>query len=119
MTRHYIFIRRDLPVGVALAQTVHAAGESATRYISPSGLSSLYRMHLPNHTVAVVLEAEDEQHLFEIQKLLQVSDIDHISIVESDSPYCQELMAIGLVPTDSDAVVKLMKPFKLLTKLEG
>lgn len=118
MTRHYIFIRRDLPIGTAMAQVVHASGESATLY-SANEYMTLYRATLPAHTISVVLEVEDEYALFRVQKLLQVNNIPHVSIVESDKPYDQQLMAIGLVPTDSDAVVKLMKPFKLLTKLEG
>lgn len=117
MVRHYIFIRRDLPLGVALAQAVHAAGESSTHYAGAYD-STLYRTHLPAHTVAVVLEAEDELHLLEIQKMLQVNSVKHVSVVETDQPYCQQLMAIGLVPTSSDEVVKLLKPFKLLRKLE-
>lgn len=114
MTRHYIFIRRDLPIGVALAQTAHAAGESACEFTR----SHSWVPTLPPHTTVVVLEAADEYVLFRVQKLLQAHDIPHKSIVECDDPYSQQLMAIGLVPTDDDAVVKLMKPFRLLTTLD-
>lgn len=107
MMRHYVIVRSDLPVGVAMAQVVHGAGESAGRY----GV-------LPSHTIAIVLDGGDEYGLFRAQKLLLANNIPHVPIVESDPPYAQQLMAIGVLPTADDVVVKLLKPFQLIRDLK-
>lgn len=78
-------VREDLPLGVILAQTVHAAGESSTGDIR-SG------------THAVVLAARNEAHLLEVAARLQCSSIAHVVIFEPDPPYCGAAMAIGLLP---------------------
>jgi hypothetical protein len=78
-------VRRDLPLGVQVAQTIHAAGESI-------------RGPLPPQTRAVALAADDEAALWSLEERLIALDIAHVAIREIDAPYCGALMAIGVVP---------------------
>ena len=99
---HYVIVRRDLPIGLKVAQVVHAAGESSPR--------------MPTGTIAVVLETEDEQGLKEVQKSLESSDIRHKSIIEGEGEYEGQLMAIGLEPTrDRSRIKKVTSSLPLLT----
>lgn len=81
---HYVIVRRDLPHGVQVAQTIHAAGESAGR-VAPG-------------THAVALHARDEQQLLEIEQRLAASPFQFQAIREPDAPWLGALMAIGLSP---------------------
>jgi hypothetical protein len=67
---------------VQVAQTVHAAGETAE-----------YR--LPTGTISVALAARDKVHLLELHDRLSEAGVAHKLIVESDG----EPMAIGCRPT--------------------
>lgn len=80
---HYVIIRADLPRGVQIAQTIHAAGESSHGNLPPS-------------THAVALEAPDEKALLDLEQRLISARIEHVAIREPDQN--DELMAIGLVP---------------------
>lgn len=82
---HYVIIRSDLPRGVQIAQTIHAAGES-----SPG--------NLPPSTHAVALEAPDEKSLLDLELRLIGARIEHVAIREPDEPYNNQLMAIGIKP---------------------
>lgn len=84
---HYVIIRADLPRGVQIAQTIHAAGESC----SPG--------HLPDNTThAVALETPNEQGLLDLEARLTHAGIAHVAIREPDEPYNNQLMAIGIPP---------------------
>lgn len=80
-----MIIRADLPLGVKIAQTIHAAGESAPG-------------NLPSSTHAVALEAKDESILLDLERALLHAKIEHVAIREPDAPYNNQLMAIGLKP---------------------
>lgn len=80
-----MIVRRDLDLGTIAAQVVHAAGES-----SPG--------NLPEGTIAVVLSANDESHLLEIESSLVGRGVAHVAIREPDPPHFGALMAIGVVP---------------------
>ncbi len=82
---HYVIIRADLPRGVQIAQTIHAAGES-----SPG--------NLPPTTHAVALETPNEQGLLDLEARLTHAGIAHMAIREPDEPYNNQLMAIGIPP---------------------
>jgi len=82
---HYVIIRADLPRGVQIAQTIHAAGES-----SPG--------NLPPTTHAVALETPNEQGLLDLEARLTQAGIAHVAIREPDAPYNNQLMAIGIPP---------------------
>lgn len=87
--------------GVQAAQLIHAAGES-----SPG--------NLPPDTFAIALVAENEQKLREVGWELFKAGIPHKMVFEPDVPYCGQLMAIGVVPTERRKVRKLLSDLALL-----
>lgn len=96
-------MRKDIPIGLAAAQVVHAAGESALSRV-------------PKGTHAVVLQVDNQLNLKTISNQLDDKSIDHVVISESDKPYCGELTAIGLMPITSeerDEVKKVLSSLKL------
>lgn len=82
---HYVIVRADLPKGVMVAQTIHAAGESAV-------------VPVPDGTYAVALEVPDEVSLLRLADRLDGADINYRLIVENDGPFAHQAMAIGIVP---------------------
>ncbi len=101
---HYVIVREDLSRGTALAQTVHAAGES-----------SVLLETLPEDTRAVVLAAQNEAHLLQVEALLRARKIPHRAIREPDMPHNGALMAIGLVPSaDRKKIQKVTSKLPLL-----
>lgn len=90
---HYVIVRKDIPIGAQLAQTVHAAGESALFKVPPD-------------THAIVLAAKSEEQLREIESKLLENSIPHRSIIEIDPPYENQLMAIGLIPSRKTSSIK-------------
>lgn len=83
---HYVIVRGDLPHGVQVAQTIHAAGESCE---GP----------LPSGTFAIALSARSEDHLEDIAIRLWEAEVPHTVIREPDPPYDGQLMAVGIWPT--------------------
>lgn len=81
---------------MALAQTVHAAGESAQM------------MEVPPNTHAVVLSVPDEQALLAIEAKLMDNGIAISSIREPDAPWDMALMAIGIQPQPRAKLKKLL-----------
>lgn len=101
--RHYIIVRADLPHGLQVAQTIHAAGESATPLPEPG-------CH------AVALHAKHEDHLLQIAAALDKAGIPHHQVKEcdDDEQYPGQLMSIGLHPTtDHDKVKKVLSSLPL------
>jgi hypothetical protein len=91
---HYVIIRKDLPNGVKLAQTIHAAGESSD---GP----------LPSGTYAIALEVDNEKSLLDLADKLWFGDVPHKVIVETDGKYAGQAMTIGLQPTTNrDMIMK-------------
>lgn len=96
---HYVVIRKDLTTGQKCAQSVHAAGES-----SP--------FRVPPNTAAIVLGADNAEHLLEVRRELALAQITHVLILECDG----EPMAIGLEPTrDRKRIRKVLSKLPLLT----
>lgn len=99
---HYVVVRADLPTGVAMAQAVHAAGESA----DPLPLSG---------THAVVLGVPDERSLLRVAEKLDRRGIPHKLICEPDFPWLGQAMAIGLAPVgDRRRVSRVLGRLNLL-----
>ena len=103
---HYCIVRTDLPLGVVCAQLVHAAGES-----SPGKLAS--------GTYAVVLGIPTAEKLLALEKKLIEENISHLAIREPDTPYCGEIMAIGILPMSREPLRKILGKLPLLRKLTG
>lgn len=98
---HYIIVRNDLPRGIQSANIVHAAGES-----SPG--------NLPEGTHAVVLVTPDESSLKAVAMRLELAQVPHRRILESDPPYIDQLMAIGLQPGQKEVLKRFVSSLPLL-----
>jgi 7-keto-8-aminopelargonate synthetase-like enzyme len=96
-----VIIRKDLPFGVALAQTVHAAGESAQE------------VKVPPQTHAVVLAVPDEAALLNVESVLMIAGVGISSIREPDVPWNNQLMAIGIKPQPREKIKKLLSNLPL------
>lgn len=80
---HYILVRRDLPYGVQIAQTIHAAGETGPAV---------------KGTHAVALHVKDECQLIEFGRRLTEAGFEPYIVFEPDAPWNGAAMAIGLSP---------------------
>ncbi len=101
---HYCITRADLPIGLKVAQVIHAAGESASPRPKPG-------------THAVALEAKDETQLRELAQKLFDAGIEHHCVFECDDDpeYPGQLMSVGLYPTtDRDKVKKVLSSLPLV-----
>lgn len=95
---HYVVVRKDLSSGSQLAQSVHAAGESADPKPAPG-------------TVAVVLHAVDEKHLEIVKGRLDKAGIRSHSVFEAedDKRFPGQMMSIGVNPTsDRDSIKRVL-----------
>ena len=90
---HYVIIRSDLPYGVQLAQTIHAAGESCD---GP----------LPSGTYAIALSVPNEEALLNLADRLWDGEVPHKVIVETDGKFSGQAMTIGLFPTYERDIIK-------------
>jgi len=86
---HYVIVRRDAPRGVQLAQTIHAAGQSAQ-------LADASATSPP--TVAIALAASPDE-LAALACALADAQVRHVLVHEPDEPWHGALMAIGVVPS--------------------
>jgi hypothetical protein len=138
---HYIVVRRDLPFGVLAAQIAHAAGESfyafalpkvtldhtttmaSGGYVSPmSSAKEPQAFRLPvrfvaSETLAIVLGARNEGKLARLELELTGAAIPHVAIREIAGEYAGQLLAIGLVPGEHDALAPWVADFHLLPRL--
>lgn len=100
---HYVIVRADLPLGSQVAQTIHAAGESASPRPKPG-------------CFAVALHAKDEGHLKDLAQRLFDAGIEHHCVFESDDDlkYPGQMMAIGLYPSHNrDGIRKVLSSLPL------
>jgi hypothetical protein len=93
-----VIVRSDIPTGVQLAMTIHAAGHSAQ-------LSGACSASPP--TVAVALGATLDE-LLAIQRALVAADLPHVLVREPDEPWRDAPMAIGVVPMPRERVRRLL-----------
>jgi peptidyl-tRNA hydrolase len=98
---HYVIVRRDLPLGVIVSQTIHAAGESAGNKIT-------------QNTHAIALAVPSEQELLALESKLREAKIPHRAIREPDPPFNGQITAIGLVPAPREALKKYLSQYPLL-----
>jgi hypothetical protein len=112
MLTHYIFIRKDLPLGVLAAMITHAAGESGCLYHHP------YDGRFRGAT-AVVLEAKSQLELRNITEHLRLLEIPKVEVYESSGPYAGQFMAIGVVPRERDERLREYTCLKALDNPES
>lgn len=86
---HFTVLRRDIPVGFAMAQNTHASGESAGLLGAP----------VPEGTYAYCLQVANEDELLDVSRRLDEAGIAHVLVREPDEPWCGQATAIGVVPT--------------------
>ena len=95
----YVIVRSDLPHGVQVAQTAHAASEA-------SGAPQ---------TIVVALAVPDEPSLRELSAMLAGISHGHALIVEDAGPYAGQATAIGVSPlTDRAAIRKVTSQLPLV-----
>lgn len=90
---HYIIVRADLPHGVQVAQTAHAAGESV-------------KTLLPDGTIVVALAVPNESTLRQVAEALGRHSQTYKLITETEGPWAHQAMAIGVEPTQDRAAVR-------------
>lgn len=92
-------MRSDLPRGIQAANIIHAAGESGPA---------------PRGTHAVCLTVPTEEALRAVADRLDAARIPYVSIVETDAPYTDSLMAIGCAPAGKEALRRVLSALPLL-----
>lgn len=101
-----MIVRDDVPPGVQLAQTIHAAGWSAQ-------LPHAHGAGPP--TIAVALAASPGE-LADLAHALTTADVPHVRVHEPDEPWRGALMAIGVVPTSRARVRRLVAHLPLVRR---
>lgn len=94
-------VRSDLPRGIQAANIIHGAGESSPGHLGPG-------------THAVCLVVPDEQALRAVADKLDAHGIKYVSIVETDEPYGDQLMALGCVPGRKEDLRRALSALPLL-----
>lgn len=95
-----MIVRSDTPLGVQVAQTIHAAGESVGGPVPPT-------------THAVALHATLDQ-LLDLERRLIEGGVAFSAIREPDPPWDGALMAIGITPTRKDLVRQYVRHLGLV-----
>jgi hypothetical protein len=99
----YIVVRKDLPVEVQMINVGHAAGES------------IIEAPIPSTTRLVLLHAENENALLEIEGVVKAKGYHCVLIREPDEPYNNAAMSLGLAPsTKRNQLRKLFYHFQAL-----
>ena len=99
-----MIVRSDAPVGVQLAQTIHAAGCSAQ-------LPGAERTAPP--ATAIALEASLPE-LVALSGALDAAAVPHVLVHEPDEPWRGAPMAIGVLPTSRARVRRFVAHLKLV-----
>lgn len=99
-----MIVRDDVPPGVQLAQTIHAAGQSAQ-------LPDAEAASPP--TVAVALAASPYE-LALLARALAHENVRHVLVYEPDEPWRGALMAIGLAPSPRGLVRRFVAHLPLV-----
>jgi hypothetical protein len=99
-----VIVRDDVPLGVQLAQTIHAAGQSAQLPGSCTAAPP---------TIAVSLAASQAE-LGDLAHTLAAAGVPHVRVHEPDEPWRGALMAIGVVPTSRARVRRYLAHLPLV-----
>ncbi len=99
---HYVIVRSDLPHGVQVAQTIHAAGESAQGC-------------LPEGTYAVALHVAGETELESLITKLWAAKVPYVAVKETSGEFEGQVMAVGICPSrDRDSIRKYVSSLPLV-----
>lgn len=112
MTKHYVIIRRDLPLGVCCAMILHAAAESKydeVEYWKPD--------QSERHNIAVVLGVDSELELLRVYKSLTEAGVRIAGVTESGGPYDGQFMSIGVL--ECQATEAILGKLPILKDLYG
>jgi hypothetical protein len=98
----YCITRADIPIGLQAAQLIHAARESS--------------VGCPRnpHEYAIALRAPDEHELNALSERLFLAGIRHSRIIENDTPWTGQLMAIGIPPASRRLLKRYLSGLPLL-----
>lgn len=107
----YILIRMDLPSGVKLAQTAHAAGEAFHHYSRDNDGD----LNPTTGTTVIVLGVDNEEMLSAYAALLDVEQVPHVLFREPDAPYNGAPMALGTHPMEQAALAPYFASLQLAT----
>lgn len=99
-----MIVRGDVPVGVQLAQAIHAAGSSAQQAGACSASPP---------TIAIALAASPTE-LAALAQRLAGACVPHVLVHEPDPPWRGALMAIGVVPSPRARVRRLVAHLSLV-----
>lgn len=83
----YIIVRKDLPIKIQMINVGHAAGES------------IIEAPIPSTTRLVLLHAENENALLELEGVVKSKGYHCVLIREPDAPYNNAAMSLGLAPS--------------------
>ena len=96
-------MRSDLPHGVQVAQTAHAAGESVRKPFPVEG------------GIVVALAVPNQDTLRQVAEALGRHSLTYKLITETEGPWANQAMAIGVEPTeDRNAVRKVVSALPLV-----
>jgi len=102
---HYCIVRTDIPIGLAFAQCVHAAGESSDGKLKPG-------------TYAVALGVETEKQLHALADELEAKGVPVHRVEESHGKYAGQLMALGIAPGPKSVRGKHLSTLPLLRMVD-
>lgn len=71
---------------------------------------------MPQGTYAIALHVADEAELRALSAKLTRADIRHELIVESDTPYSGQAMAIGIMPMDRKRLKPILSSYALVAQ---
>lgn len=92
-------VRGDIPRGIQAANIIHASGESGPA--RPG-------------THAVCLVVPDEAALRAVADKLDEHGIKYVTIIESDRPYTDQVMALGCIPGRKEDLRRALSALPLL-----
>jgi hypothetical protein len=99
-----VIVRDDVPVGVQLAQTIHAAGWSA----------QLHDAHAASPPTTAIALGASLAELHAIARALVAAGVRHVLVHEPDEPWRGALMAIGVVPSPRALVRRIVAHLPLV-----
>lgn len=112
---HYILIRRDLPVGTAMAMVAHAAADSAESWAR--SWFRYKRKHLP--ITVVVLGVEDKKALLKAYSKLKSQGLMVVVVRDTLPESHLQMLAVGVEPGDREFLAPFFKSYQIYKEKSG